>query len=57
MDMLGEVLLGKTSPRGGHQQGILDAAAKSVARSIGSQVGREIVRGVLGSILGSGRRR
>lgn len=57
MDMLGEVLLGKTGPRGGRQQGMLDAAAKSVARSIGSQVGREIVRGVLGSILGSGRKR
>ena len=55
--MLGDVLLGKTGPRGGHQPGILDAAAKSAARSIGSQVGREIVRGVLGSILGSGRRR
>jgi len=55
--MLGEVLLGKTGPRGGKHPGILDAAAKSAARSIGSQVGREIVRGVLGSILGSGRRR
>ncbi len=57
MGMLGEVLLGKTGPRGGHQQGILDAAAKSVARAIGSQVGREIVRGVLGGILGGGRKR
>ena len=57
MDMLGKVLLGKTGPRGGHQQGVLDAAAKSAARSIGSQVGREIVRGVLGSILGGGRKR
>lgn len=55
MDMLGEVLLGKTGPRGGHQQGILDAAAKSAARSIGSQVGREIIRGVLGGILGRKR--
>jgi hypothetical protein len=57
MGMLGEVLLGKTGPRGGHTPGILDAAAKSAARSIGSQVGREIIRGVLGSILGSGRKR
>jgi len=57
MGMLGEVLLGKTGPRGGRQQGILDAAAKSVARAIGSQVGREIVRGVLGGILGGGRKR
>ncbi len=57
MGMLGEVLLGKTGPRGGHTPGILDAAAKSAARSIGSQVGREIIRGVLGSILGGGRNR
>ena len=57
MGMLGEVLLGKTGPRGGHTPGILDAAAKSAARSIGSQVGREIIRGVLGSILGGGRKR
>jgi DNA helicase HerA-like ATPase len=53
---LGELLLGKTGPRGGHHPGILDAAAKSAARSIGSQVGREIFRGVLGSILGGKRR-
>jgi uncharacterized protein len=55
--VLGEVLLGKTGPRGGHQPGILEAAAKSAARTIGSQVGREIVRGLLGGILGSVRRR
>jgi hypothetical protein len=54
--MLGEVLLGKTGPRGGHTPGILDAAAKSAARTMGSQVGREIIRGVLGSIMG-GRKR
>jgi DNA helicase HerA-like ATPase len=57
MNTLGEVLPGKTGPRGGHHQGILDAAAKSAARAIGSQVGREIVRGVLGGILGGGRKR
>ena len=57
MGMLGEVLLGKTGPRGGHTPGILDAAAKSAARTMGSQVGREIIRGVLGSILGGGRKR
>ena len=57
MGMLGEVLLGKTGPRGGHTPGILDTAAKSAARTVGSQVGREIIRGVLGSILGGGSRR
>lgn len=52
---LGEVLLGRTGPRGGHQPGMLDAAAKSAMRTMGSQVGREIVRGVLGGILGRKR--
>jgi DNA helicase HerA-like ATPase len=54
--MLGDVLLGRTGPRGGHTEGILGAVAKSAARTIGSQVGREVIRGVLGSILG-GRKR
>jgi DNA helicase HerA-like ATPase len=49
---LGDILFGRTGPRGGRQPGVLDAAAKSAARSVGSAVGREIVRGVLGSILG-----
>jgi hypothetical protein len=49
---LGEMLLGKTGPRGGHHPGVLDAAVKSAARSVGSGIGREITRGVLGSILG-----
>jgi hypothetical protein len=53
--MLGEILFGRTGPRGGQTDGLVQAAAKSVARTIGSQVGREIVRGVLGSILGRRR--
>lgn len=57
MDALGEMLLGRTGPRGGRQPGILDAAARSAARSIGSQMGREILRGVLGGMFGGGRRR
>jgi hypothetical protein len=57
MDILGDMLLGKTGPRGGHHPGILDTLAKSAARSAGSQVGREIFRGVLGGIFGGGRRR
>jgi DNA helicase HerA-like ATPase len=56
MDVLSDMLLSKTGPRGGHQPGVLDSMARSAARSIGSQVGREIFRGVLGSIFG-GRRR
>jgi uncharacterized protein len=57
MDVLGDMLLGKTGPRGGRHPGILDTLAKSAARSAGSQVGREIFRGVLGGIFGGGRRR
>ena len=56
MDILGDMLLSKTGPRGGHRPGMLESMARNAARSIGSQVGREISRGVLGSIFG-GRRR
>jgi len=56
MDVLSEVLLGKTGPRGGRKEGVLDAAAKSAARSVASSLGREITRGILGSILGGKRR-
>ena len=46
------ILFGTTGPRGGHHEGLLDAAARSAARSLGSGVGRAILRGALGSILG-----
>jgi hypothetical protein len=55
---IGDIVFGKTGPRGGRQtQGVLEAATKSAARAIGSELGRQILRGVLGSILGGGRRR
>ena len=57
MDMLGDMLLGKTGPRGGYKPGILDTAARSAARSIGSRAGREIFRGILGGMFGGNRRR
>ena len=57
LEGLGGIIFGKTGPRGGQTEGMVQAAAKSVARSIGSSVGREIIRGVLGSILGGSRRR
>jgi len=57
MDVLGDMLLGKTGPRGGYKPGILDAAARSAARSIGSRAGREIFRGILGGMFGGSRRR
>ncbi|WP_126444025.1 helicase HerA-like C-terminal domain-containing protein [Sulfuricystis multivorans] len=55
--LLGEILFGRTGPRGGKTDGLIQAAAKSVTRTIASQVGRELVRGVLGSLLGGSRRR
>jgi uncharacterized protein len=54
--MFGELLFGRTGPRGGQTDGLVQAAAKTVTRTIATQVGREIMRGVLGSLLG-GRRR
>jgi DNA helicase HerA-like ATPase len=53
---LGDVLFGRTGPRGAKRDGLAQAMVKSAVRTIGSSVGREIVRGVLGGILG-GRRR
>ena len=49
---LAAILLGTTGPRGGHHEGLLEAATKSAVRSFGSGVGRSIVRGVLGSVFG-----
>jgi len=57
MGALGEMLFGKTGPRGGHHPGVVDAVVKSAARSVGSSIGREITRGVLGSLLGGATRR
>ncbi|GAB1394362.1 DUF853 family protein [Rhodocyclaceae bacterium] len=54
---LSDLLFGRTGPRGGQTDGLMQMAAKTVVRTIGSQVGREIVRGVLGSLLGGSRRR
>jgi DNA helicase HerA-like ATPase len=51
-DVLSDVLLGSTGPRGGRREGMLEAAAKSAARSVGSSLGRQIMRGVLGGLLG-----
>jgi hypothetical protein len=54
-NVLSDILFGKTGPRGGQHDGLVQTLAKSVTRTIGSSVGREIVRGVLGSILGKRR--
>jgi DNA helicase HerA-like ATPase len=57
MDMVKDMMLGTTGPRGGRKPGLMESAAQSAVKSIGSAVGREIIRGVLGSLLGGGRRR
>jgi hypothetical protein len=57
MDMVKDMMLGSTGPRGGKHPGLMEKAASSAVRSIGSAVGREIIRGVLGSLLGGTRRR
>jgi DNA helicase HerA-like ATPase len=53
--VINEALFGRTGPRGGQYDGLVQTMAKSAARSVASGIGRQIVRGVLGSLLG-GRR-
>jgi DNA helicase HerA-like ATPase len=53
---LSDILFGKTGPRGGHYDGLVQSAAKSAARSVGSGIGRAILRGTLGSIFGGSSR-
>src|SRR5262245_23071342 len=36
---LSDLIFGKTGPRGGHHEGIIEAAARSAARSVGSGLG------------------
>ena len=40
LDSIGDLLGGTTGPRGGHREGVLEAAAKSAARGMASSVGR-----------------
>jgi DNA helicase HerA-like ATPase len=47
-----ELLFGRTGPRGGKTDGLVQTMAKTITRSIGSQIGRQLARGVLGSLLG-----
>ena len=49
--MVKEALFGRTGPRGGQYDGLVQSMAKSAVRS----AGREILRGVLGGILGRRR--
>ncbi|MCB2017566.1 MAG: DUF853 family protein, partial [Hydrogenophaga sp.] len=53
--MINEALFGRTGPRGGQYDGLVQTMAKSAARSVASGLGRQIVRGVLGGLLGGKR--
>ena len=46
--MLKEAMLGRTGPRGGHYDGMVQQMVKSEVR----RVGRDLLRGVLGSLMG-----
>jgi len=54
---LRDILFGSTGPRGGHRDGLVEAASKSAVRAMGSGLGRAILRGALGSIFGGGSSR
>jgi len=52
---INEMLFGRTGPRGGQYDGLVQTMAKTAARSVASGLGRQIVRGVLGGLLGGKR--
>jgi hypothetical protein len=53
--MFNEALFGRTGPRGGQYDGLVQSMAKTAARSVASGLGRQLVRGILGSLMGSKR--
>ena len=53
--MLNEALFGRTGPRGGRYDGLVQTMTKTAARSVASGFGRQLVRGILGSLIGGKR--
>ena len=53
--MLNEALFGRTGPRGGQYDGLVQTMTKTAARSVASGLGRQLVRGILGGLMGSKR--
>jgi hypothetical protein len=53
--MVSETLFGRTGPRGGQYDGLVQTMAKTAARTVASGLGRQILRGVLGGLLGGKR--
>ncbi|MCW5652336.1 helicase HerA-like C-terminal domain-containing protein [Hydrogenophaga sp.] len=54
-NVINEVLFGRTGPRGGQYDGLVQTMAKTAARTVASGLGRQILRGVLGGLLGGKR--
>lgn len=52
-NVLSEILLGSTGPRGGRKAGLIEKAATSAVRSAATKLGRDLARGILGSLVGS----
>jgi len=52
---INEALFGRTGPRGGQYDGLVQTMAKTAARTVASGLGRQILRGVLGGLLGGKR--
>ncbi|WP_333707748.1 helicase HerA-like domain-containing protein [Tepidimonas ignava] len=55
--LVGELLLGRTGPRGGQTDGLVQTVVKTAVRQVGAQLGRELVRGLLGGLMGGSSRR
>ncbi len=53
--IINETLFGRTGPRGGQYDGLVQSMVKTAVRGMASGVGRQIIRGVLGSIMGGKR--
>ncbi|NIC40524.1 helicase HerA-like domain-containing protein [Aquabacterium sp. A08] len=53
--VVNEALFGRTGPRGGQYDGLVQTMAKTAARSVASGLGRQLVRGLLGGLLGGKR--
>jgi len=53
--MINEALFGRTGPRGGQYDGLVQTMAKTAARSVASGLGRQLVRGILGGLMGGKR--
>ncbi len=55
-NVINEVLFGRTGPRGGQYDGLVQTMAKTAARTVASGLGRQILRGVLGGLLGGSKK-